>query len=64
MSNFLGPITWQEAYVCHLRVDEDLIAKTVEAEEMQVSLTLASHVTTLGYNYTSFTCLIGTRYKG
>ena len=47
--------------MCHLKADEDLIAKTVEDEETQVSLTLARHLTTLGYNYTSFTCLLGTR---
>lgn len=40
--------------MCHLRVEEDLPAKMVEAEETQVSRTLASHLTTLGYNYTSF----------
>lgn len=47
--------------MCHLRVEEDLPAKMVEAEETQVSRTLASHLTTLGYNYTSFTCLTGKR---
>lgn len=49
--------------MCHVKADEDLIAKTVEDEETHVSLTLARHLATLGYSYTSFTCLLGTRQR-